>query len=255
MAGLALGFAVVCRPINVVPTLMLGFYVLRWHRRQVPAFAAPLALCGAWLLWYNLSTFGEPLGGYRAVFTGAALAQFGVTPEAAFSNPLLPGLAGVLVSPSKGLLVFSPFLAFAVVGMVTVWQRATSFPLGRYLTVWVVAGVLLQAKYIYWWGGGSYGPRMLCEVLVPLSLLLALAWRELVSRRAVAIALGVTIGFSTGMQVVGAFFSPCKWGAKPQWVHTHPERLWHWDDPETLRCLVAGLETGPAPFVFLERAR
>ena len=58
------------------------------------------------VLFYNLRYGGNVAGGY-GVIGGIRF----------FSHPLLPGIAGVLFSPTRGLFVFTPFLLFLVLAV------------------------------------------------------------------------------------------------------------------------------------------
>ena len=71
-----------------------------WSRRRsalwlLAGAALPLAV----LLYYNLDFIGHVAGGYA----------LGKNPNTAFFNLNWSGVAGLLVSPTRGLLVFSPF--------------------------------------------------------------------------------------------------------------------------------------------------
>jgi hypothetical protein len=109
-----------------------------------------------------------------------------------------------------------------------------------------------MSRNVLWWGGGSYGPRYMCELLLPLSLCLAVLWPRLVRVRLAVAALALTIAVGVGVQVVGAFLAPCGWAEQPRHIHYFPEeRLWDWRDPEIARCLLGGLRQGPKPLEFL----
>jgi len=250
LAGAGLGAAVIVRPLNLVPAAVLGVFVLVRHRERLLAFCAPLAILGSWLLWYNVSTFGNPAGGYEAVSEAPAHARLGITPATIFSYPFWRGLAGNLISPNKGLLVFSPYLAFAFGGIAVAW-RAKSFPLARYLAIWVVMMIALLSKFAGWWGGGSWGPRYMCELFVPMTLLLACLWPKLCRSRAALALFGLCVASSVAVQVIGAFFSPCDYGGL-RLLADPAGFAWTWRDPEILHCLSVGFEQGPRPFEFLD---
>jgi hypothetical protein len=245
LAGTALGGSILCRHLNVIPAAALSAFVLLRHRRHLVPFAAPLVLMGGWQVWYNLATFGNLSGGYDAIYLGPALRQLRLYESGVFSYPFWLGLSGILVSPGKGLLVFSPHLVFAFAAMVPAW-RSQEFPLARYLVAWTVVLLAVMSKNVLWWGGASYGPRYMCELLLPLSLFFALAWRRVAGSRVLASVALLAIGWGVGVQVIGALFTPCGWQGHPVDIHVAPEqRIWDWRDPEIARCLVAGLRDGP----------
>ena len=92
-------------------------------------------------------------------------------------TPLLMGLHGTLLSPSRGLLVFCPF-ALAVVAA-ALRTRLWRAPLFRLAAAWLATQVLLLSIKGNWWGGHSYGPRLLTEAVPALALMAALAWQAL----------------------------------------------------------------------------
>ena len=117
----------------------------RADRRRVPALRrsgrrkrdavwllAGAALPLAALLYYNLGFIGHLAGGYAAAESQGK--QF-------FDLDLL-GLPGLLVSPTRGLLVFSPFLVFVFVGLAQRLRTPSSRRLAIALSVAVVSPAL-----------------------------------------------------------------------------------------------------------------
>ena len=103
-------------------------------------------------------------------------------------SPVLTGLHGILLSPSRGLLVFSPFLV--PVAAVCLWRlRAlASDRLFRLAAVWGGLHLLAIATKGVWWGGHSFGPRLLSEVMLPAVIITCLAWRQLERPRLILFA-------------------------------------------------------------------
>ena len=124
----------------------------------------------------------------------------------------------------------------------------------------VVAQWLAVSAFPHWWGGYSYGPRLLTETAAPLALLAvpALAWlygaaagagvratqaglgvratqaglgRMPVAALAVVAVLGL---WSVGVHAQPAFLprATC-WNATPH-IDTNPWRVWDWSDPQPL---------------------
>ena len=88
------------------------------------------------------------------------------------------GALGLLVSPSRGLLVFLQFLGFSGLGMVKTWLDARYHSL-RPLTIATVAVMALQCKWFDWWGGWTYGYRPWLDT-VPLLVVFIVANRRIV---------------------------------------------------------------------------
>ena len=249
-AGAALAMAVVSRPLNIVPALLLALFVLLRHRRTLLAFGVPFASIGCCLVAYNVLNFGHLTGGYQAVYDSPSLRGLGLSPATAFSMPLLQGLASTLASPSKGLLIFSPFMLAGIAGSVAAW-RDSEFPLGRYLVIWFFFVLVVLSKNELWWGGATYGPRYFSELMIPLTLMIGASWSWIASRLVVRALFGVAVAVSIGIQVIGAFYFPCGWDQSPKWVHAATDRLWDWRDTEISRCISEGRRRGTASFEFL----
>lgn len=161
IAGLALGFAVVTRQTSAlfVAGVIGALVFARLDWRTVMASAVLGALV---LPVYNAVAFGNPLEqGYGAK---------------AFATPVIEGVYGVLLSPSRGLFVYSPFLVFALAPLARAWrERDALAPLLRALGAASLALVVVYALYAEWWGGRVYGARFLTDALPALFVALAVA--------------------------------------------------------------------------------
>ncbi len=200
--GLAYGAAVACRPTSGVVVLAVGVYLLMRDRRALLHFVLgglPIAfLLGA----YNVHYFGSPLEfGQAAV--GAAVAQFKTGSPDLWQTPLWKGAAGLLISPSRGLLVYSPFLVFALWGAWVAWRDRTYHAL-RPVTVGAMLLFLVAAKWFDWWGGWCYGYRPIVDTAPLLAVCMAPAV-PLLRRRGAKAVFVVLLAWSVLVQVLGAF--------------------------------------------------
>jgi hypothetical protein len=194
LAGAATGLL----PANRVPDVLLalGFSLFApfWARRRLPVFVLVAALPVLLTLVYTQRMFGNFTGGYGAQ---------GVVEASRFAGPLLAGIGGLLISPGKGLFVFSPFLLF----LPLYFRRSVADPPYRLLTLCLTLGVVLQILLYAttdWRAGYSWGPRFLTDLVPLLVWMLAPIFAALAPwpRRAFfAAAL-----FSVAVQGVGAFF-------------------------------------------------
>jgi hypothetical protein len=225
-AGLALGSAIICRPSNVLMAIPVAAYVLIRHRAQFVAFC--LAALPPFLAFvtYNTLYNGSPVstGFAVGIIDPARLRSLGAH---LFKTPLREGLAGILVSPSRGLFIYSPILLLAFVGMVMAW-RDCKLVLLKYLSPAPLLTILLTAKWINWWGGGSYGPRLLADISPFLCLYLYPPFERAQSRPLLKSAIVVLIALSIGLHALRVFAGG-DWNGHP-FVDWHPERLWLWTD-------------------------
>jgi hypothetical protein len=164
-AGLALGWAVLARPTTiffVLGSLLALVLARRWRPTIAFALAAGVPI-GA-LFLYQGHYFGDPIhGGYGSESWSDRA-------------PMWLSLSGLLLAPSRGLLVYSPALLLALPGLAVVWR--TGLWTCRLLGCWLgafLATLLCYARWPCWWAGWSFGPRFFCETMPFLCLLVALA--------------------------------------------------------------------------------
>jgi hypothetical protein len=180
------------RPPDVILAAALGAYGLFWAgRRRASLLVAAAALPMVVVLLYNLKFAGNVAGGYGVI----GKARF-------FQHDLLGGLGGLLVSPTRGLLVYSPFLLF----MVLAWRHLPRSREERGLTLAISAGVVLQillyAK-VDWRGGLSWGPRYMTDLLPLLIWMLVPVVAALSSVGRICFLLAVAV--AVAIEAIGAF--------------------------------------------------
>jgi hypothetical protein len=221
LAGLALGVGTVARQTTAV--VLAGILSRRTFIRAVAGFGIGIIP----LLVYNAVAFGNPFE-----------QGYGSKP---FDTPLLTGLYGLLLSPSRGLFVYAPYLAFAVAALVLAWRaRGEVAARLRALGLVALATLLLYATYTEWWGGRVFGARFLDD-LSPI-LFAALAWgigRGLLDRALWRRLFWIGAGWSLLLFNAAALVYDQKWDTDPVNVNFHPEKLLDWSDPQWLAVLRA----------------
>ncbi|MGH7335151.1 MAG: hypothetical protein ACREKS_20885 [Candidatus Rokuibacteriota bacterium] len=156
-AGVAVGLMIGARPPTLFAGVGLVGYVL-W--RDLRRGMRMLGLVGATLLplvGYNYWYFGSVQGGYAWIQATNRELHF---VDSSWSTTVTDGLGGLLFSPNRGLLVYSPVLVFALVALVRVTVRVP-LRLDHFLAGGFMFGLLLVSRYSVWWGGHSFGPRYL----------------------------------------------------------------------------------------------
>jgi hypothetical protein len=242
LLSLALGMALLCRPQNALGAAALGVFALVRRPRSWAFLLAPAALLLTWQLWFNSRVYHDLRGGYPAIVTSQVHAFRGYTTDSVMSMPLGKGLAGLLVSPGKGLLVYTPAMLLPMLDLPAVAAKKPR-SIAPYLVVWVVGTLVIHAKNRLWWGGTCYGPRYLLELLIPLTFAVGMAWPGLPV--VVKVLFGAGVAFGVYAQVVGALTWECGWHFAPDWIDLKLDRLWDWRDPEVLRCTQVLVEEGP----------
>ena len=241
--GLCAGLMVAGRP---AATVLAGSLVACVFRESVWRGARCLigvAAVAAAVLWYNVAVFGAAEGGYARI-NASHRTSHGV--EGTWSPDVLHGVAGLLVSPNRGLLVYAPVLVFALAGMGTALRGRQRRDFRLLAAGWGV-NLLMLGAYSVWWGGHSFGPRLLTDSLPALVMLLVPVWEAVEGRRWVRVAFVALFLASVGVQVVGAFYYPSPsegdWNLTPQNVDFAHARLWAWRDTQILRLLRNGPHT------------
>ena len=211
VTGAAAAWAVFCRPTDVVPILVLSPWVA-WHCRWRASWIVlgGLVVFGATSA-LNVSVYGHFLGGYAG-----HKGMFGP-----FSGE---ALAGILFSPSRGLFVFSPFLALAaVLGTVAVVKRPADYAVGCLLAA--LATVILYAFWPDWGAGFSFGARLLCDVVPFLTIPLIVSF-ENVRRLNMLMALFLALlSISCLVNVRGAYRTNDDWNGQV-YANQERSRLW-----------------------------
>lgn len=202
VSGLAYSAAVACRPTSGLVLLAVGVYLLVADRRGWLLYCAgclPLLLC---LAGYNAHylgnpwTFGQTIQArlYQARQEGA---------NGVWETPLLTGLTGLLVSPSRGLLVFSPWILLSLGGALAAWRRP-QYGWLRPLTIAAAAIAVVQAKWFSWWGGWSFGCRPLVDTMPFVALCALPAFDWLRRSRVAQAAFALLLAWSVFVQALGA---------------------------------------------------
>lgn len=236
LAGCFCGLLPGVRPTSTLFAIAVALYVLyhyRWRSSYFFLGTLSCLLSAAWNLYY----FQNPFGGYATEIESPyrwTLAQG------------WEGFTGLLFSPSRGLLVYSPIALLALPGAYQVYRRRACRDEQLILALLGAALILFVTYcfYIIWWAGFAFGPRFMVDLLPIWTYLIAQAWDwlmrllmipryRLASAATLAVCLGLTV-FSSGVQTIGAF-GEANWDAVPLSVDWRTERLWDWRDSQLRR--------------------
>jgi hypothetical protein len=166
VAGLAKATSLVFAPAFIVAALSDRTIPLLVRVRTALALSMGIALAGGAHLTLNAYRFGNPLDfGY-----GWAEMVPQLPPRLFLARDVPRGLAVLLLSPGKSVLLWAPPLLLALARARTSWSRERALTLG--VACAAIAGLIFYAAYLYPEGGYAHGPRNLVP-LIPLALLLA----------------------------------------------------------------------------------
>jgi hypothetical protein len=220
-AGLVLGLATMIRPVE---SFVAGVGLLAARRRgflwRYVAWGLPAV---AFLITYYVIAFGS----FRQSYD-----------EVAWTFPP-PGPAGLLISPSRGLLVYSPFLIFAVVGFVMAWRTRADerslFVRDASLATLGIYGV--YSLFGAWWAGWAYGSRYLSDAQPLFALAVAYAIDQgALARLGARVIFGLSLAFAIVVHFAGAswyyfFWNGYHWDVTPN-IDLTSYRVWDWSDPQ-----------------------
>ena len=217
------------RPTGAVIVIGVTGYVFLTHRRQ---FKMYISVGAAWLIAfvaYSKSTFGRFLPPYyhRGFY---------------LSRASLVRLAGDLVSPSRGLLVFVPITALIIFMTIHYWRQLRYRSLAILAISIIVAHLVVLSGDPIWYGGWCYGPRLSTD-LVPWFCLLAILSLDVVRRYSdtapghnpliVCACMLLLLGLT--MNAIGALsLETMAWNAGPNL----DARVWDWERPQFLAWII-----------------
>lgn len=239
-AGVIIAVMLANRPQMVVFAAPAVLYVFLEHRRHLLEMIALPAAAGALVIAYNRSRFASLTGGYGGFEH--------------FSGSLPDGVLGLLVSPNRGLFIYTPIMLFAAVGAVRVW-RAAAPSWVRWLTIGVGLHLLLYAQFNEWWAGYAYGPRYFTDVLPALTIFLVFGLVPLWRSRAVRLFAATCIVFGFAIQAIGVYCADDTWNREPVPLELQPERVWDWNDLQITRALRNGWRGGELAQVMFDAFR
>lgn len=226
-AGLPVALSYTVRPTDSLFVLIFTAYVAVRHRKYLLAYLLAAAPVAAIFLAYNYSIYHDWLSPYYQTPLDGFLPRNW--------SRMSVGLAGNLISPSRGLFVFTPVFLFSIWSMVRgKWKT----PLAPWLVTLVVLHWLCVSSYVSnWWAGHSYGPRFFTD-LTPIFVLFLIPyfqnWEGLTLGLRIAIVILALVGLAIHLRG-GWSVAVIRWNVDPVNIDQHPERNWDWSDPPFLR--------------------
>jgi len=224
------------RPDGAITVVALSALMLFRYRAEFFNYAAIGSTWFFAFVIYSWVNFGQLLPNYYR--QGTALRVDG----------WLVALAGCLISPSRGLFIFVPSILIVVYLTVRHWNFLPARPLPLVACGVICTKFSILAAWPFWWGGFSYGPRLLTD-LIPWFVLLAILGfrahldciakmpsgvrRSVRSRTVGAIAMLLTL-VSVAINGYGALSLQAQLWNWRVGVDLHPERVWDWRTPQFL---------------------
>jgi hypothetical protein len=227
LLGLLLFFAYLSRPsVSIFILIVFGYLALK--DRLVLVKTAVTAFCGFLLfVLFSQLEYGQWLPFYYTSSTWF------------HSLDIAAPLYGLTFGPARGLFIFSPFFLLPVIGGVYYFSALRRAPLFWLCAFWISLQTITIATTRQWWGGFSFGPRLLTDALPALFMMTLILWqavRQQISpqiKRSWAAAylilglIGIVINSGQGLFSVKTNL----WSAYPN-IDLYPEYLFEWRYPQ-----------------------
>lgn len=225
-ASIPLAAAFIIRPTNAIPVIILTIYVFANCREYLARYllwSLPLAV---YFLFQNIAIYGTWLSPYYQP------SQLGT-----LSGSYWYVLSANLISPNRGLFIFSPFLLFGLAGFLS--AKRNQF--GYYLIAILVFHWLAISSLRHWWGGWQFGPRFFTDLLPFMFYFVAYSFRHILAIRSSLKMLSFAVFsvlalFSILVHYRGANnYSVYEWHQTPIDIDTASYRVFDWSDIQFLR--------------------
>jgi hypothetical protein len=217
--------AFLSRPTAILPYGLLVLYVLLNHKNKfqnIMWLTLGALVPTLFFLWYN-NTFYQVLAnqGYSNQLTRNWLGDF----------PL--SFVGVWLSPSKGILTYSPVLIFSLIGLLrAIKTKPLHYRIYVLSALIVLVHTLIISFWKHWFGGWSFGYRMTTDVL-PFFILLMVPWISEELPKYFPLFIGL-FALSVIVQLFGLVFFDGIWHAAYDRGYQHTGWLWSITDSELM---------------------
>ena len=171
-----------------VQPLLLGFllFLAYLSRAAAAAFIVPVFLYLGLKDWRQMMQTAVTAALPLSLFLLWSQQEFGTWLPIYYStmrlqverSSLWVALLGHLFSPARGLFTFTPYLLLVLPALWLLRTRLRQRPLLWLCLFWLGLHLFAATRGTSWWGGHSFGPRILTELMLPLTLLIACLWYE-----------------------------------------------------------------------------
>jgi hypothetical protein len=223
------------RPTFISSIAAIALYVVIYHREHF----LPFVMTGCtWLAAFI---------GYSEYHFGQLLPLYYQADRLRFAISFWEAFPGNLISPSRGLFIYVPVLAF--VAYLSVRYRRSWRPRLVVLAVGVVlVHLVLISVFVPWTGGHCYGPRLSTDLVPWFALLGMLAvqtrlqWRDKNPAQDSVFRVRTEWSFavlllacSVTLNGIGAIsLDAWRWNVLPTNIDQNSSRVWDWRHPQFL---------------------
>ncbi|MBV8450782.1 MAG: hypothetical protein JOZ29_00725, partial [Deltaproteobacteria bacterium] len=229
LLGTVLAWSCLVRPQVLPDVAAITGYVLIRHER--------------WFFWRYVAAGASwtiPVCVMMWFFTGGFFSALYSPGMLDFPHQFWPRLYGVLLSPSRGLLVFSPVTLVPLYLIIRYWKVLPERRLAVLAIVIIAMHLVLLSSWVTWWGGGSYGPRLLLEAVPWFVLLAILGIRAFLEDYSLSVRRRLVMGSIAALALAASIATNAPGALAANsigWRHLdnqHLGALWDWHDPQFL---------------------
>ena len=228
LAGL---LSVFSRPVFFIFFCILNIILFLKEKQNYKKYLA-ISILGLLLIIYNNLFLYKSSAGAYGEYMGLFNIQF-----------LYTNFLGLIFSPARGLIVYSPILLISLVAYFLVRKYIKDRIKGTFFYInlsFFVLGLILISFWKSWWGGHSWGGRLASDIAISGIILCSYVYhfRKGLVTKIFILSLAVISIFS---QAIGVFYNPTGiWDSYPSNVDTNPARLWSLKDNPIFRNLLVG---------------
>jgi hypothetical protein len=229
-SGLLLSLAFFNRPSNLLIVLAIMIYVFLHHRQHFRNYFIAVLLPLPFFVAYSYIYYGQ----FLFIYSLSAVSLTGNFGK---------GILSLLLSPNRGLFIFSPIFIFSFTSLIPAIFLKTHDTIYRYLAIAAIALLIFYSKVSCWFGGWGYSYRFLVEILPILIIFLVLAWEENISKKLyLRFIFSFLLLWSVYTQTLGAYIYPSGFekyalnDPKCPSGECQTKRLWNFKDNEITRC-------------------
>lgn len=208
IAALGLTLAAASRPATIPMCGVLLLFLIARARPHATRILLAVLIPVTLVATYNTLFFGAPW-------------RFGPGLSGRFGAAFPESVAGLLISPARGLLVFTPIALVTLWSLVTLARRSA---LARGLLAAAATHFAFISIWNEWHGGESFGPRLLTDLLPAFFFYLPeglAAWPRI----------GALLGaVSVAVQLLGGWTYDYRWERLHQRGGDFDAALWSWRD-------------------------
>ncbi len=238
--GIPLSLAYIIRPTNGISVLLFTIFIFLKYRKYFWRYFFGIVFVFSLFFLFNLHVYNTILPRY---YYGETQVLDHSQRTFGNSDTIIKALIGNLISPSRGLFIFSPVLLFSLYGLVLRLKQQPEWLLTICIAGIIVAHWITISFFPYWWAGSTFGPRYFSDVLPYFIFFLIPAISKILYPYPRNFR---TIGTISGLLflTVSSFFIHYRgannqatfgWNDFPVRVENHPNRLWDWHDLQFLR--------------------